>query len=109
MTQEFPKPPTAQAKRWMLNEARRLRADGKIGKQADLLSRCKKDTGCTNLDALAAYKNLPDELIRRPGKPPKARGCVGEYEYAPAAARSSQQRHSGSRVRLSLDARLIRY
>jgi hypothetical protein len=74
MTQECPKPPTARAKRWMLNEARRLRAEGKVGKRVDLLSRYKKDTGCTTLDAKAAYKNLPDELKYRRGKPPKARG-----------------------------------
>ena len=65
MTQEFPKPPTARAKRWMLSEAMRLRAEGKIGKRDDLLSRCRKDTGCTKLDAEAAYKNLSDEFKRR--------------------------------------------
>jgi hypothetical protein len=72
--QAFPKPPTARAKHWMLDEARRLHAKGKIGKRDDLLSRCRKEIGCTKRDAEAAYKSLPDKFKRLRGRPPRNPG-----------------------------------
>jgi hypothetical protein len=70
----FPKPPSTSAEDWMLNEAERLHAAGKIGKRDDMLKRCMKDTGCTRRDAEAARKSLPDKFKLQRGKPPKNYG-----------------------------------
>jgi hypothetical protein len=43
--------------------------EGKSEKMAWMLSACMKETGCTEREAVAAYKSLPDALKRK--RPPK--------------------------------------
>lgn len=59
---------------WMLTEAKKRNANGRIGKRDDMLKACMAATGCTKRDAEAAHKSLPPELRRARGKPPRHAG-----------------------------------
>jgi hypothetical protein len=63
----FPKPPVPTAQEWMLKNANKGR------KRDSLVKDCMKATRCTKRDAEAAYKELPEELRLRRGKP--SRNC----------------------------------
>jgi hypothetical protein len=67
--QTWPKPPPPRATDWMLKEAQRLQAAGRIGKRDDMVRRCREETGCTKRQAEAAHKDLPEDLRRSRGKP----------------------------------------
>lgn len=60
----FPAPPPPTVQDWMRSHAT------KEQKRDSLVHDCMKDTGCTKRAAEAAYKELPDALRRRRGKPP---------------------------------------
>jgi hypothetical protein len=70
----FPKPPPTSAKDWMLNEAERLYAAGKIGKRDVMVHDCMTATRCKKREAEAAHKSLPDKLKYQRGKPRKNAG-----------------------------------
>jgi hypothetical protein len=67
----WPTPPPPNAEQWMLDEAKRLKAGGQMGKRDDLIQRCMDEAKCTRREALEAYKRLPDDMRRPRGKPAK--------------------------------------
>jgi hypothetical protein len=61
---ECPKPPPPSAQDWMSNNANR-------GEKRDyMVQTCRRETGCTKRAAEAAYRNLPDTVRRKRGRPP---------------------------------------
>jgi hypothetical protein len=59
----FPQPPPPSAEEWMVNNAH------KGDKRDYMVQACRRETGCTKRAAEAAYKNLPDGLRRKRGRP----------------------------------------
>jgi hypothetical protein len=65
----FPKSAPVAAWEWMMKNATKEK------KRDSLVRDCMNETGCTKRAAEAAYKDLPDTLRRRQGKPPRTSGC----------------------------------
>jgi hypothetical protein len=65
----FPPLPPLSATEWMLNEAKTMKALGRIGKREDMVKRCREATKCTDRQAKAAYGRLPLDLRLARGKP----------------------------------------
>jgi hypothetical protein len=57
---------------WMLAEAKRLRAKGQRPKRDVIVKDCMRETHCSWDEALAAWKELPDDLRRRRGETNRA-------------------------------------
>ena len=67
----FPSAPKQSLDQWMLQEGNRYRSDGRIGKRDIMVKDCQTATGCSNREAIAARKRLPEHLRRQRGKPRK--------------------------------------
>jgi hypothetical protein len=70
----WPKRPSPSVEDWMLEDAERSHAAGRVGKRDDMVRRCMAATSCTKREAEAAHKKLRPELRRPRGKPPKVSG-----------------------------------
>ena len=71
ITRAFPSAPKKSVDQWMLQEGIRYRSDGRIGKRHIMVKDCQTATGCSNREAKAAHKRLPEDLRRQRGKPRK--------------------------------------
>lgn len=74
VTRLFPTPPKPPVFQWMKKEAERYRSLGQTGKQTVMVKDCQKATGCTKRTAIAAHRQLPEQLRFKVGKPPTHAG-----------------------------------
>jgi hypothetical protein len=71
ITRAFPSAPKQSVDQWMLQEGNRYRSAGRTGKRDIMVKDCQTATGCSNREAIAARKRLPEHLRRQRGKPRK--------------------------------------